>query len=228
VKGTPKGLLFPDSTIGSKQKPWKELLDTGVFPNGDIKNSWMVGPTWRNLLENSYIKDDKNPWTLIHLGNIYYEEGQHYKALESWEKSLSIEETPMALRNIATYYRDNSQDDKAINYMLWAVKAEGDDRDFYITVELFELLLKAKQFSEVWETYINLPSDLKNLERIIVPVGIAAFELKKYDFLENLFKMEFAFIQEGETRLFDLWNRYCQKKYGSRKQAPKSIDFSMV
>ncbi|MGL1890748.1 MAG: DUF5107 domain-containing protein [Spirochaetaceae bacterium] len=226
--GTPKGLVFPESTIGPLQKPWVDLLETGIFPSDYVENSWMVDAKWKELLLKHLDKNNKNPWPLIHLGVILYEEGDHVKALELWEKSLRLKETPIALRNVSIFYKDKGQDDKALEYMFKSVNSESENRDIYLTVELMELLYKLNRYKEVWETYNKLPPDLKQNERIIVLVGLCAFEIEEYEFLEELFNKEFAYIKEGETRLFELWDKYCIKKYGSKKTAPKTIDFSMA
>lgn len=227
-QGIPKGLLFPTSTIGPKQKPWADLLETGIFPNENVESSWMVEPEWKKLLEKNLSKNKKNPWALIHLGVIYYEDGNRDKALELWKKSLLLLETPIALRNISVFYKDQGVYDKALEYMLKAVDLENENRDIYLTVELMELQLMLKRYKDVWETYNKLPEDLKQNERIIVLTGLSAYEIEEFEFLEQLFKRKFAYIKEGETRLFELWEKYCIKKYGSKRTAPKSIDFSMA
>ena len=55
----PVSMEFPDETLGEEQKPWLELLQTGVMSETDpsiAPPSWMVDPNFLPLLEQSLKK----------------------------------------------------------------------------------------------------------------------------------------------------------------------------
>lgn len=221
----PKGLVFPDSTLGEEQRPWLELLKTGIFPDNEGNGAWMVDPSWRKLLEESSNKE-KNIWAQIHLGVMSYECGEYEKAVVAWKKSLSIKTTAIALRNMAIAYRTIGEIDKAINYLSLAVEQE--ETNSFIIIEFLEILIEGERYQEAWSYYNTLSEDIKVMENIMIPAGIAANEMGEDPFLDKLFEREFIYIKEGDSRLIDLWNRYQIRKNGTTCKAPKSIDFMMV
>ncbi len=48
-----KGLQFPSSSIGKKEKQWQTLLRKNYTPEPDNKkssSSWMIDPAWEQIL----------------------------------------------------------------------------------------------------------------------------------------------------------------------------------
>jgi len=243
---TPDGFYFPEEDLKEDQKPWLELLETGkMAPAGKLNNSpsWIVDPVWQSILEDSVANEKENPWPYIHLGVLLYENDNGEKAVENWQKSISIKATPIAWRNMAMALQNWGEDDQAIDALKRAVALEGSSQQSYIIRELMTLLIKKKKMNEAWKYYNSLPPNLKNKERISSLAALAAFERKDDGFLIDLFNRSFAYIKEGETRLVDLWyawqTRLLAEKKGipvsdelkdsvrKSRKPPRNIDFTM-
>ncbi|MEU7010123.1 DUF5107 domain-containing protein [Streptomyces sp. NPDC046332] len=83
LPGTP----FPVSTLGEEQKPWLELLRTGVLPplaDGAAPGPSLVADHWRDMLETA----PAEPLTEYHLGLAQWHAGDLAQAVRSWERGL--------------------------------------------------------------------------------------------------------------------------------------------
>ncbi|MFF9012583.1 DUF5107 domain-containing protein [Streptomyces sp. NPDC014870] len=95
LPGTP----FPASTLGEEQKPWLELLRTGVLPplpegpegpegpGGALPGPSLVADHWRDMLETA----TPRPLTEYHLGIAQWAAGDLAQAVRSWERGLRHE-----------------------------------------------------------------------------------------------------------------------------------------
>ncbi|MFI0235472.1 DUF5107 domain-containing protein [Streptomyces sp. NPDC016845] len=85
----PAGTPFDESTLGEEQAPWRELLETGVFP--EPRRVGAPGPTltaraWRNMLETAPAR----PLSEYHLGVAQWHAGDRAQAVRSWERGLEL------------------------------------------------------------------------------------------------------------------------------------------
>ncbi|MEU8521801.1 DUF5107 domain-containing protein [Streptomyces sp. NPDC048577] len=83
LPGTP----FPASTLDEEQKPWLELLRTGVLPpwgRSAVPGPSLVADAWRDMLETA----PAEPWTEYHLGLAQWHAGDLAQAVRSWERGL--------------------------------------------------------------------------------------------------------------------------------------------
>ncbi|MFJ4876650.1 DUF5107 domain-containing protein [Streptomyces sp. NPDC088745] len=97
LPGTP----FPESTVGEQQRPWLELLRSGVFPaprEAAPPGPSLVAPHWRDMLETA----PAEPLTEYHLGVAQWHAGDLAQAVRSWERGLrrAASRWPL-LRNLA-------------------------------------------------------------------------------------------------------------------------------
>ncbi|MFD7811800.1 DUF5107 domain-containing protein [Streptomyces sp. NPDC059785] len=85
LPGTP----FDESTLGDVQAPWRELLETGSFPEprrvGPPGESLVARP-WRDMLETAPAR----PLTEYHLGVAQWHAGDRAQAVRSWERALEL------------------------------------------------------------------------------------------------------------------------------------------
>ncbi|MET9435123.1 DUF5107 domain-containing protein [Streptomyces sp. NPDC006551] len=84
LAGTP----FPESTLGEEQKPWLELLRTGVLPpleEGTAPGPSLVADHWRDMLETAPAESH----TEYHLGIAQWHAGDLAQAVRSWERGLA-------------------------------------------------------------------------------------------------------------------------------------------
>ncbi len=225
-KEIPRELEFPPSSIGVEQYPWLALLQTGVLPEMDPLDtppSWMVDDQWRELLEKSLSRPGgDNATARLHLGIMLYESFQFAEGVDQWKKSLQLNESPWAWRNLSVAMVRNNDYDKAIEYMEKALKLEDNKIDRAFVEEYFDLLIKTERFEQLWSFYQGLPEDRKNADRILIQAGYAAVELDKTDFVESLTSREFACIREGDNLLVDMWFKYATIQEAKKRGVPYS------
>ncbi|GAA2303564.1 DUF5107 domain-containing protein [Streptomyces kunmingensis] len=85
LPGTP----FDESTLGEAQAPWRELLETGVFPEPrrvGAPGPSLVSPPWRDMLETAPAR----PLCEYHLGVAQWHAGDRAQAVRSWERGLEL------------------------------------------------------------------------------------------------------------------------------------------
>ncbi|MFC4606992.1 DUF5107 domain-containing protein [Streptomyces maoxianensis] len=85
LPGTP----FDEATLDEEQEPWRELLETGVFPEPRKVNPpgpSLVAPHWRDMLETA----PAEPLTEYHLGIAQWHAGDLAQAVRSWERGLQL------------------------------------------------------------------------------------------------------------------------------------------
>ncbi|OEJ61627.1 DUF5107 domain-containing protein [Streptomyces agglomeratus] len=87
LPGTP----FDEATLGEQQRPWRELLHSGTFPDRAGGAPTPPGPSlvaqhWRDMLETA----PAEPLTEYHLGVAQWHAGDVAQAVRSWERGLKI------------------------------------------------------------------------------------------------------------------------------------------
>ncbi|MFE6895107.1 DUF5107 domain-containing protein [Streptomyces sp. NPDC057694] len=85
LPGTP----FDESTLGEAQAPWRELLDSGDFPEQrrvGPPGPTLVAPAWRDMLETAPAR----PLSEYHLGVAQWHAGDRAQAVRSWERALEL------------------------------------------------------------------------------------------------------------------------------------------
>jgi tetratricopeptide (TPR) repeat protein len=146
----PKGMSFPAASIGKEQMPWVALLETGILPEQsalDTPPSWMTDANWTALLEKSLSGGD-NAAARLHLGVMKYESFRFEEGIAEWKKSLALDRSPWALRNLAVAEKRKGHIDGAIAYMEEALALEDNRIDKAFTEEYFDLLIAAGRFDE--------------------------------------------------------------------------------
>lgn len=210
----PAGMYFPVSTLGPEQEPWLELLEKGRMDCTDVRTappSWMVDEHFLPLLEESLRKPEGDHYlSRLHLGVMLYELGRREEGVRQWERSLELERSPFALRNLACDARLRGDMDQAVEWMEEAVRLEGYSIDRAFSEELMDLLLACGQFEKAWKFYQGLPETYRSQDRLSMQAGVAAIELPDPDFafVEALFTRDMACIREGDNTLTDLYRRY--------------------
>lgn len=243
----PKGMIFPQETLGKLQKPWVELLQKGKLPEfcpDEVPASWITDPEWEKLLVNSLRKDENQPAAWLHFGLMLYESGKWQEGIKAMEKSAELCPSAIAFRNLSKAMVQENDFDKACQYIKKAVSLGGVKQSNAFAQDTIDILTKAEKYKDVWDFYNELPDNVKADERVRLNTLKAAFELKKWDFLEEQFKDKFAIIREGEIILTDIWfmvqaARYANKRgiddyrlvldeVKSTMTPPYNIDFRMM
>lgn len=220
----PKGMVFPDSTLGFEQSPWLALLDQGIFPETDpaeIPASYLVNEDWMELLQKAMEKPENQHWSSwLHYGIMQAELGNFDAARESFEKSLSCKENIWALRNIAYSYRLDNDVSKAREYYARLFKLPEAFVDQGFSEEYMGLLSEEKDYETAWAFFQTIPGDLRVKERISLTAGVAALETDHLDYVETLFDRSFSIIREGENSTSDMWFRWKARKIAQERGVP--------
>jgi tetratricopeptide (TPR) repeat protein len=238
----PTGLLFEPSD-NEQIGDWTELLKTGNYPSGDVTKtptSWMVQKEWISILE----KSTQNWLSALHIGNYHYEIGDSEKAIESWRKSLQLNPSPWALRNLAIAERDGENLSSALVLYGEAIGTFGAKLHDAFYEEYLQLLVKAENYEELWRIYAELLPTRVPSERIDLAAAKAALQLGHFEFLAKIFTRTFAQIREGETTLVAIWFEHqailearrlgvavddqLREKVRRSTRPPKNIDFRMI
>lgn len=239
LKKSPSALKFPKDSLKEDCKIWLDLLENGYMNELEAKElpiSYMID--YRDILENS---TKINAASLLHLGIIYYENFEEDKALEAWLKSIEINPTAIAYRNISVYYKNKGDYEKALYYMENAVNIfDGKEIDEAFLAEYFYLLDYLKEYDKI----IQLYEKYGYYEKIAIYAARSYLALKQYEKLEKIFKMEQITIREGENYILDVYFEYIAmlksekegiefnkeliKKVRMEEEAPENLDFRMV
>jgi hypothetical protein len=218
----PEGFHFDDMSLGKPQHQWVVLLQEGHCPDADVNDipeSWMVQDEWMKILEDSLKQKDNQTWNaLMHYGVMLYEKGLEDRAFEVWKDSLKIKPSPWVYRNLAVAKKHMGDWHAAIAYLEEAYNISNRFPDRAFAEEYLDLLINNGRFQKAWEVYLQLPLSISQGDRILIIVGRAALELEKYDFLDNLFNLEFAVLREGEMLIVELWYLYRAKMLAKERK----------
>ncbi len=80
-------------------------MEKGCLPQpdpGELPGEWMVQAEWQEMLEGSAQSPEGDHWySWLHLGVMRYHAGEVEAARQAWERSLALEQSPRARRNLA-------------------------------------------------------------------------------------------------------------------------------
>lgn len=205
----PKGMYFPKSTLGERQRPWLTLLEKGALPplgENEQPTAWMADPRWLALLEASLQNTGgQNGAAYLHAGVMLVENDRWQEGIAALERSLELCPTAIACCCAAKAYQQQNDLKKACDYIEYAVKLGGVGQDTAIAEEYVALYNAAGQWEKAWSFYERLSDAQKAGERLRLNTAETAFALHKWEFLEEQFAANFATIREGESTLIDLW-----------------------
>nr|WP_319489201.1 DUF5107 domain-containing protein [uncultured Caproiciproducens sp.] len=205
----PKGLVFPKETLGEKQAAWLALLETGKMPaleEDRLPAAWMTDSRWMKLLASSLeTEENRREGAFLHFGLMLYESGKWQDGINAMKQSLVLRPTAICCRNLAQAMVQENRLDEACAYIEEALSLGGAKQSVVVAQDAIEIFTKAGRFGQAWDCYVNLPDELKAVERIRLNTVHPAFELKKWEFLEEQFASNFAIMREGETMLIDTW-----------------------
>jgi len=120
------GLPFPDDSITKSEMPWRTLLETGALPYAnpsDDPEALMVQIQWQELLETAVRAGRGDHWrSWYHLGVMRHRRGDLAGARAAWERSVALEPSAWAYRNLAQIDLDEGDVDEGCSLMMQAVR----------------------------------------------------------------------------------------------------------
>ncbi|MCX7599666.1 MAG: DUF5107 domain-containing protein, partial [Armatimonadetes bacterium] len=202
-------LVFDDASLGEAEMPWLNLLETGELPSSPPSvppGSYMAQPEWRELLEESVAAGRSQHWLAwLHLGVLRYAAGDRNAARAAWERSLQLEETPWALRNLAVLMREEGQPVEAADLLVRAVGLRPDLKP--IIVECAQALLGTGRAAEWLALLREIPEPARSSGRVVLLEAQAALAVGDLATVERILdqRVEIPDVREGEVSLSDLW-----------------------
>ena len=217
-------MIFNDDSMGIDQKPWLELLEKGALPYinpNDAPGGWMIQDEWRGLLENSVKTENGNHWlSWLHLGVMYYCQKNMEAAKQAWEKSLSLEASPWAYRNLALLARKEKRFSDSADLLLKACQTSPNM--FSLALECCQALIQADRLDDMVKFMKGLPDDIRNRGRMQIMEARAAMQMGDLQRVEEILqsKPSVADVREGEVTLSNLWFEMHEKRIAANENIP--------
>lgn len=219
----PPEMEFPLSSLGAEQQPWLELLETGAFPGQPVTASdpgaYLIQDEWRWLLERSLAAGRGDHWlSWYHLGVARMEIHEAEGARSAWERSLALQPTAWAHRNLAQLARQQNQPALALEHYAQAWACGPHSRA--LAIEYAQYLADLQLYLRLDDFVRALAPDLAAHERMSIFRALAALKAGRLAEVEPVFSHPFATIREGELTLTNLWFEWHARKLAARENAP--------
>jgi hypothetical protein len=216
-------LVFDDASVGEEERPWLALLDNGEPPYASptvAPRAFMVQDEWRRLLENAVAGQRGAHWMAWwHLGVMQCHAGQVDAARASWERSLDIEPSAWALRNLAVLAKWEGALERAADLWLTAAKMAPDEPS--LVVECGAALLDASRPQAWLDLLPGLPSQVRTAGRVRFLEAKGALMLGALKTAGQILETELVIpdLREGELSLSDLWYEMQEKRLAAAEGA---------
>lgn len=209
------GLVFPDETLSEDQSPWLVLLQDGVLPASNSDSTppgFMVQDEWKGRLEKSIQSGNANWYAWYQLGIMRAYADDRDSAWQAWQKSLQLESTPWALRNLALLALEDERINEAVSMYCDAIHMRPYLKP--LVVEGGKALIQAGQPQKWLDLLAELPSTIRNDGRIRLLETQASLAVGDLERVNLFFADEVIIpdIREGEVALSDIWFEYQIKR----------------
>lgn len=197
---------FPESSLNAQQLPWVALLQEGrldaVDPMSEPRG-YLVDAGWKKRLETA---SEHNWFSKMHLGLMRYTAGDIPGALAAFEESLSLEESPWVLRNLAMVWGNELGDfEKAMAYMERCVDKKNDNR--WLWIDMAVLCLKAGQEQRWLALYDTVPGEIRSEGRLKLYTAVALTRLDRLEEATGYLNHDLVVpdIKEDENLITEAW-----------------------
>jgi len=214
----PPSFVFPESSLGVEQSIWLDLLREGHMPEQSpemVTGDWMVQGEWRDLLESSLKQSENRNWfTLLHLGVMKMECFDEDGAKAAWLESLDLKPSGWAWRNLAQLALRRGEEAQALACLIRAWEIYKDPGGCTaLAQEYLWALCSAHHFDKALAVFNSLPEGFKRNDRIQILRARIALELGDLDTVGKMLQHEYAVVREGETELTDIWFEMCYRRH---------------
>jgi tetratricopeptide (TPR) repeat protein len=212
----PAGMIFPEETLSTGQRPWLALLSESRFPSGEAiepPTGYLVQQEWRELLERAVATGTARGWAAqLHLGLMRFHAGEHDGARRAWTRSLTERPNAWALRNLAVLDNIKSNAREAARRYEEALALAPGTRP--LVVEAAWTLLSAGHPKDCLSLIEAQDTNLRGHGRVRLLEAQAALALGDLDRVERIvFDLTVEDLREGETVLEDLWFDFVEAKF---------------
>ena len=155
--------------------------------------------------------------SFLHLGVMRYRAGDRDGAGEAWQRSLALEWSAWALRNLAVLWEGRGDAGRSVE--LWVAAARVKPELTPLAVEACEAMLRAGRYAEARELIDALPAGVAGKGRVRLIGATAALRSGDSAAAESLFAggCGIANVREGELSLSDLWFEWQEARLRGRK-----------
>ncbi|MEE0899048.1 MAG: hypothetical protein U0L88_15680, partial [Acutalibacteraceae bacterium] len=186
-----------------------DLLETGRLaekPVTEEPKGYVIDEFWHGLLKKSLeTPENRNWYSLMHLGVMEYASGNADTALSLFSESVKKKPNAWCYRNIAMIYRNEYHDiEKAYTYMKKAFGLNKTCRG--ILVDTATTYLQAKRYSEWLEAYSQIGA-MQNDGRLKLCRVKALMGLGRYNEATEIlnYSLNMPDIKEGDAAISDVW-----------------------
>ena len=202
-------IKIPNNSLTEAQQEWIDLLETGRLAERTVTaepKGYVIDEFWHNLLKKSLeTPENRNWYSLMHLGVMEYASGNTDTALSLFLESVEKKANAWCYRNIAMIYRNEYHDiEKAYTYMEKAFELNKTCRG--ILIDTATTYLQAKHYSEWLEAYSQI-GDMQKDSRLKLYKVKALMGLNHYKEATKILNYSFNMpdIKEGDTAISDVW-----------------------
>lgn len=202
-------IKIPNNSLTEVQQEWIDLLETGRLAERTVTaepKGYVIDEFWHNLLKKSLeTPENRNWYSLMHLGVMEYASGNTDTALSLFLESVEKKANAWCYRNIAMIYRNEYHDiEKAYTYMEKAFELNKTCRG--ILIDTATTYLQAKHYSEWLEAYRQI-ADMQKDGRLKLYKVKALMGLNHYKEATKILNYSFNMpdIKEGDTAISDVW-----------------------
>ena len=212
--------VFAKESINDEQKPWLTLLETGAFPEFDVKDepaAYLTQTEWLELLKASIDNGKSDNWhAWLQLGVMYCAAFELDKAKEAFETSFARKANAWAKRNLAALASLKDDHKAAADLLLEAVNLLPQ---LHIATECGHTLLTGERYEECAAFCDKLPADIRSHGRIQVIRAQAATRMGDLDLAKKMLDSDIQVydIREGEVLLSDVWTEMYTKIMAKEK-----------
>ena len=203
------GYEFDDDSLSEFQEPWLILLETGAFPKVDAEipfGSFVVDELWGDLIEKSLNELQMENWFAWYQAGISrYQAGNWVGAEEAWSRSIKLEWSPWAVRNLAMLAWRSGQTDRAATLFIEACKSAPGVLP--LVIECGSCLGQVGRHKEWLQIVQGLPRSLQSNGRIRLMQAQSSLATGDLVGVEKFFNEGdiVADLREGECSISDLW-----------------------
>lgn len=202
-------IKIPNNSLTEAQQEWIDLLETGRLAERTVTaepKGYVIDEFWHNLLKKSLeTPENRNWYSLMHLGVMEYASGNTDTALSLFSESVEKKANAWCYRNIAMIYRNEYHDiEKAYTYMEKAFELNKTCRG--ILIDTATTYLQAKHYSEWLEAYSQI-GDMQKDGRLKLYKVKALMGLNHYKEATKIlnYSLNMPDIKEGDTAISDVW-----------------------
>jgi tetratricopeptide (TPR) repeat protein len=208
---------------GAEQAPWLALLEDGALPYSPPEadpGAWMVQAEWRHKLEAAVREGRGDHWlSRLHLGVMRCDAGEIDGAREAWERSLALQPSAWALRNLAVLEQQAGDAGKAADRWLQAHRLAPEQ--LQLAVECGQALLAADRPRAWLDLLPALPPEVREYGRVRYLQARALLAVGEIDAVEAmLHSLVVPDMREGEVSLSELWFSLQEQRLARREGVP--------